>query len=279
MNACMAEPPTTDQQARWRKRRRDIVLLIGSRNDARFEPEGADAKRMRLAAVRGEAASKRVPCPNGCDKGWKTDRFQRRHPCERCGGGEHVAEETVDGLLVTVGVPFPGRGWIEVDDYTGREAGSERTGVTVARTRMVLCDRCGGAGMWHGERCELCNGGGRREVAAEPLRAAHAATPRRADEEYTCIVGTRNDPVVVRRPAQLDSYQALDEALERLRAVWPFGRMLVHRVFEVGELREDELGPAVRKRLEAALRILDRLLPRRLRVPRAVVEAAERRGR
>jgi hypothetical protein len=276
-----------EQRARWQKRRREIVLLVSSKNDMRHEPEGADAKRMRLAAQRGEVPSKQVPCPNGCTEGWKVDRFQRRRPCERCGGGEHLTEEVVDGLLVMVGVPFPGRGWIEIDPYTEREVGSERTGVTVARTRTVMCDRCGGSRFYGGKRCLLCRGSGRREVAAEPLRAAHTVAPRgpagaserERDEEPVSVGGLRL--FVEKGWRELGSYQAVDEALARLHEVWPFGRVLIHRVYEerdgILRLDESELSPVLRKKLEAALRILDRLLPRRLRVPRAIREAAERK--
>jgi hypothetical protein len=71
-------------------------------------------------ALPGEGPSHRVECPACRGEGIVRDRFRRESPCSSCDGGNGAGPER-------------GRGWVEVDDYTGRRVGSARTGQLVSR--------------------------------------------------------------------------------------------------------------------------------------------------
>jgi hypothetical protein len=249
------------------RRLRDLTLLLGSILDYRFEPETWSGQLVRKNAVRGESPSRRIPCPNCSGEGW-VRRRNFSFPCERCGGQEKIVAE-----LITY---KPGRGWIEVDDYTERQVGSVRTEVIV-QIRTVHCDAGCDQGVirggpWRGEndRCLRCGGSGRIELTLSQWQATRL---RSANGERSQSSGDpRLDTMAAREAA--GSYAELDLALAELHQAWPALYRLVLDVYVAKEEIRDE------RLLRAAgwgLDFLEARMPEPIRVPAGVREGARRR--
>src|SRR4051812_6107930 len=124
-------------------RRQQIILLWGARFDFDWFPNGS------LKTTSGFAPSAKIACP-GCGSsdtpGMVTDRFGRTEPCDVCGGRQ--ATDRRAGKR--------GRGYVYVDDMDvlRRPLGHRDTRAAVETAekpgRRVLCDRCGGDGVWKG---------------------------------------------------------------------------------------------------------------------------------
>jgi hypothetical protein len=253
------------------ERRETIVLLLSSKWDAIHTPP---LSRAEQSAKRGEVGTLKVPCPNCSGDGeLQLTKFGMKGPCVRCGGFE----------IEEYGKPTGyerGCGYILVDEYTEREPSPSEGRSRDLALQTFGCDRCGGSGVSVYRRdvagrlvntCEACYGSGRRELLGGFLRSAHPSFPA-PDDAF-------DDPKLVaeHRHRASGSYDALDDGLRKLAVVMPVARRMLFLVYESGQLREGDLSAPLRRRLEFGLRYLDRALPRRLRVPRSVREAAARR--
>lgn len=114
----------------------------------------------------GSAPTFKAECPECHGEGvagrWKL-------PCSRCGGDEGKK----------------GRGWVYVDGYTGDDVGTVET-AAVLRVRRVLCDSCGGDGVYgNGRRCLYCDGEGRLEV---PEREDEKVDPGKEKDEQAAVI-------------------------------------------------------------------------------------------
>lgn len=169
-----------------------------------------------------------------CDNGHVADRFGRLSRCQVCDG----------------------KGRVRVDAYTLETVQTAEQSAP-ARTRRVMCDRCGGDGVWKHARCEPCSGTGQRtipdvRVPAALVRARFVAS------------GTE-----IARLREQGSYDELERALETLareepKALRPWLGVRVH-----GTLDEGRAG--------GWLRVGDRhvaeRMPRRVLVPGQVRQA------
>lgn len=230
-------------------RRRQTIQLLGSRHDGLYLPPGA------LSTRAGFVPSERTPCTD-CGgilirddfgtvihrrkgRGTIVDRYRRRQPCTRCGGG------TVAGELVS------GTGYLERDpmDVLGVRVGSEATTSTARPRHRKTCDRCGGDGVWKSARCELCDGHGTRDVHLFELH----------------LEGERSgaDPLAAAIDARIESgsYAELERALDRLDR---FARTLLLADVDSGRR---PLGSAV----EVSLAFVVARMPDPIRVPAEVV--------
>ena len=249
------------------RRLRDIALLLGSILDAPFaQPHSWTSELVRRNAKRGESPSRRVPCPN-CEGEGTVRKRGMRFGCTRCGG----SEVGTTGRL-WVGHPDligdPGRGWIEVDDYTERQVGSDRTEVIV-QFKTVHCDVCGGTGVtlaerWRGEnnRCERCFGSGRIEMLA-----SHWRSTRMRDE--VARSAPAGDAVIDSMEARerSGSFDELAAAMEQLRHEWPSLFRLTCDVF----IRGEDVSAEERHAAEAiGLEFLSLRMPDEIKVPAGV---------
>jgi hypothetical protein len=135
-------------------RLQSIRALLHTLDDWVPGPKTSTGALVQRSAVKGEAPSRRIPCP-ACDgKG----RLRNLRICERCGGDAQRAK--------------PGRGFLEVDDYTGKEVTTEEQ---QGERKTVICSVCGGTGKRSASShpskdappCDPCNGWGR--IAGEKL--------------------------------------------------------------------------------------------------------------
>lgn len=211
-----------DRQAR-------IHALAWSLPDVAPAPSGARYADSR----RGVAPSRWDPC-RACLHGVVRDKWGHETACAVCGGV----------------------GRVKVDAYTLDVVGTELA-LAPARTRRVLCDRCGGDGVWKQERCDLCAGSGSRTVA-DTRTAAPIARAR-------FVVATSE----IVRLREAGSYDELEHAAGTVRALEPqaFAAWLQVRVH--GSRSELDAGGWLR----AADRLIDAEMPRRVLVPGMVREA------
>lgn len=235
-------------------RQRKIRLLLSSLYDGLYFPAGA------LKTSSGLVPSEKVPCPD-CGHtetpGWRTDSFKRRSPCETCGGAKERRAHKVTGEPLDWGARDAGKGFVKVDrmDADRRVVGSADTLATSQPRKTVRCDRCAGAGVWKHERCELCDGTGRRDLHVFDLRL---------DVSGEADAGPLDSAIDERSRW---SYPELDRALADLARANYTARRLVERVFVTKLKREEDLASISRARLEWAMRYLDLRMPHELRVP------------
>jgi hypothetical protein len=232
-----------------------------------------------LKTQRGPAPSKRVECPD-CGQSEQRGMLRRRGfwiPCARC-GGSFLGEESIQNV--------PGRGWIEVDDYTGQQVSTSQAPAK-PRTRSVTCDRCGGLGVrarteqerlddrektveqryaeeWSSglPRCEPCEGSGRIDV---PINLLPVFGAGRLQEE-------RTGDAVIDAAAIRDRYSfaVLEQVLGAMRMLHPQW----HRALLISFGRIH--GGYATVKLEAAPHIIDLSLTSDLKVPGYAKQAEER---
>lgn len=252
-------------------RRRDIILLLGSRYDGLYLPPGA------LTSRAGFVPADREPCQS-CGgvllrddfgneirrqrgRGWILDRYRRRQPCPECGGPGWVARDPMDAL--------------------GLRIGSETTSSTARPRRTVACDACSGDGVRASLRCARCDGTGRRDLHAFEL---HLDTRDEAERDPLLqAIEDRN---------RAGSYAELEHALADLRRgagnTPRFAPLREHaaaalRLLDAVHLPPTTIAPADLNAAEQwlvdlALAYLDSRLPDPLRVPAEVrANARERR--
>jgi hypothetical protein len=224
-----------------------------------------------LKTTRGPAPSKRVECPDCGGEGAVRSRdsfsvvlkWWRRFRSNDANGVTQCA----------LGWGDRGRGWIEVDDYTGQSV-STLAAPQPERMTTVRCDGCGGAGFdprSDDRRCRYCLGSGVREIPARSLSLTHEGRSRKPSDagRYEGDQGSE-----ARAKAEsFGSFDALDEALRSMRSTHPgyYHSLLV----SLGE-RE---GTCRARFVDAAYTWLDRVLPTELRVPRYAADAEERKQR
>lgn len=236
-------------------RLRQIATLLACRHD--FDFTGIRDSLANLQTERKPSPSKRVPCPDCNGEG----TIRRRNfpvPCQRCGGVEQPMDFAGPGV--------PGRGWIEVDDYTGKPVNTA-VAPQPAPTRSVMCDGCGGSGirvdvaggMVIGgsltRRCKYCEGTGKREVPLSQLAAFHPESTSRHERT--------GDPALDAAAAKARySFAELDRALALLREKHPalYADLFVR--YELGVRIQDGW------QHHAALEWLSKHMPAELRVPR-----------
>lgn len=254
-------------------RRARLLALLWTRNDSYPGLRGS------LNPARGLAASVKVPCPD-CTGGWVTDRFKRERPCVSCGGKDVPSGKHGQWLKDDAG-----RGWVQTDPMDADHAPVQTSDVSARPTkpsRMVTCDACEGSGVGgahlrdladpsseYRDPCRYCAGSGKRAVAVFDLQLEQ----ERSDQ------GTALEAAIDRR-RDTGSYHELDQALQVLPARW---RTLLLAVHADRVVTERELDGWEHAMLEAALVVVEQLMPATIRVPAsvkaAVKHATEREGR
>ena len=205
---------------------------------------------MQSFAEPGEVESVRAVCPD-CNGEGRRGRF--RIACLRCGG-----------TLPNFNASPPnygqnGRGWIPVDDYTGREVGTVETG-TVATTRSVMCDGCGGQGAHgNGKRCRHCEG-----VGTVPVTVAGREPVKRSSRHDALSESLRAGRASGHAGVwAAGSFAALERALRDLKRHERRHVLLVYAVVFHKRLPEDDRSRATLRWLARRVRHLDG----RVRVP------------
>lgn len=214
---------------------RTLHALAWSLRDVEPAPKVASS-----GAASGEVPNAWQLCGSCDGQGFGRDKFGRTLPCLLCGG----------------------KGRFRVDSMTGgRVATAEHS--APARTRRVLCDRCGGTGVMPGRyvgepgmvRCDPCDGAGKVSVPAVPGQ----------------------EPAVV-------AFDGTARSRLRARGDWDALELAVEALFDLDRysgrlwVRSRVHGAAGH---EPALELLDKWLldrmPDPLRVPRDVMTAFEAR--
>lgn len=259
-------------------RRRQVILLIGSRFDGLYLPNGS------LTTPSGLVPAARTPCTDcgGVElhddfghvirrqkgRGVIRDRYQRPQPCTRCGGGR-----TTDGELVA------GTGYLDRDpmDATNIRIGSTATKATARPRRTVKCDACDGEGAHgNGRRCTVCDGAGRRD---QHIFELHLTSER---DTVADDADRMSDAIDARNES--GSYHELDRALAGIaRHVNKPERFAVLTVYAIEALRlldelwlppptrmQDELQEAEQLLAETALAYIAWRMPDPIRVPAEV---------
>lgn len=244
-------------------RRARLLALLWTLNDLLPAPHGS------LNPARGLAATERRACPE-CTEGWVSDRFKRQRPCVSCGGKHEPGGKQGQWLAKDAG-----RGWVQTDPMDADHAPVQTSDVAARPTRpprMVTCDACEGTGVGgahlrelddpsseYRDPCRYCQGSGKRAVAVFDLQLEQ----ERSDE------GTALEAAIDRRREQ-GSYHELDIALNVLPQTW---RTLVGEVHQERNRTEQSLSGYDQVILEAALRMVELLMPDTIKVP-AQVKAA-----
>jgi hypothetical protein len=224
-------------------RRKALLLLAGSRYDVY-----APGPKMGKAFQHGKAAATvKDPCLL-CDGDKVTrDRFGREQTCESC----------------------KGRGWHKVDPMLNKQAASwEEQKQASAGTRRVMCDRCGGQGVWKGDRCGPCSGDGKVSV---PIQRPILSD---ADRE-TDVVLNEWERMLVRRE-QSGSYREFDKWVAELARRSPHRHRVFHEVHVVKTASAGMLHPTQASLLAQAVTDLLAWMPSEILVPREIL-ALERR--
>jgi hypothetical protein len=224
-----------------RDRKKALLLLAGSRHDLAPGPKVGQAFRHGKAAP-----TRKEPCLL-CD-GDKVvrDKFGREAACESC----------------------KGQGWHKVDPMLNRQAGSwEEQKLTAAGTRRVMCDRCAGAGVWKGERCEMCDGSGK--VSVPIVRAELADNTDDVD-----VVLNEWERMLEQREAS-GSYREYDRCVAELARRSPHRYRVFHEVHVIKVAWAGGLHPTQARLLEQAIVNLLAWMPREIVVPRGIAHPAK----
>lgn len=233
-------------------RRHALLLLLRALPDVGYQPETATGKMLRRSTLPGPAPHHKGVCPT-CDG---VKRVQRPHdnprPCARCRNDATKRER--DGEFVPS--PFAAHGCVRCesckssgkvpyDGYTNRPVTTDDSTVA-ARTDLEARERRDR----DRRRVDqlLANP---EPVSGDAVDALIAACDRRDREA---------------------PYRELVLALDELRVTHNLAYRKVLAVCVYGSERRQDLHPAVERRLDFGLRLLERRLPTRLRVPRDLVE-------
>lgn len=245
------------------RRLRKTLLLLRSRDlyDAPTLTSTGQMIRTNTQAEAGEGNEEWRDCPACGGRGRWVRRSGREEVCARC----------------------KGRALILVDQYTGREIGSEKTEArSAAPLRMVPCDACigldpkreRGDGVVAGKLCERCSGSGWAPAFRAPIRPFRTGSDAGMVRD---LVRGLNDPklraIVVK--GALGSYNELSLAMAQLRvADLRAYRAAVRLETDRRSLRE------IRYDLAAwfALHFLEMRMPEPIRVPPDVVAIERREG-
>jgi hypothetical protein len=245
-------------------RYRQLLTLLHLRFDRTFDYDGLRDSLASLKTKRGEGPSKRVPCPDCGGEGMKRHRGIG-YGCERCGGSgrplEFLADpdgdtEVTSGTIKARGRTLGlGRGWIEVDDYTGRSI-STIEAPQPRPTKSVLCDGCGGTGYspkTGDRRCFYCDGTGRCDVALNLLPTRQSTQPRK---EMTPMERAAEE----RGRYSLPELEECLRTLRVLHGAW-YRALLIELGFVEGTL-------VLRSNFDKAMAFLDQSMPAELKLPR-----------
>lgn len=232
-------------------RRRQVILLLGSRHDGVYLPPGSlitpaglvPAEREPCAACGGvllrDDFGKEIRRRKG--RGYVLDRFKRRQPCTSCGEVGWIARDPMDAQQVRVG--------------------SSTTTSTARPRATVRCDACNGEGVRGHQRCDRCEGAGRRDLHVFDL---HVDT-RDVDER---------DPMTaaIEARAESGSYRELDRALEMLRSADAIAWLQLLAC--VDEQRIPTVGDPHQVAFERGLRFVVDRMPDPIKVPPGVAANA-----
>lgn len=241
-------------------RRRQIVQLLASRYDRLYLPPGSLTTRAGLVPAELEPCGscggvllrddygKTIRRRKG--RGWILDAFKRRQPCTACAGEGEIARDPMDAQHVRVG--------------------STSTAPTARPRQRKTCDRCNGAGVWKGARCELCDGDGRRDVHVFDL---HIDTREPGDDPLDQAIEQRNES---------GSYAELERALvgivhhvnKPVRYRWLTDNAVaaVRLLDEITIAGRDDstLTPVERALFDLAVAYIDSRMPAEIKVPAEV---------
>jgi len=124
-------------------RRERILLLASSLYDGLPAPATWRSNPLNYRSEPGRPSPSVKELCATCDgSGIVTDAFKRTQACTHCGG----------------------KGYRKIDPYTRDTGETVDEQILKSETRRVECDRCAGSGVWKHERCELCDGSGKRSV-------------------------------------------------------------------------------------------------------------------
>jgi hypothetical protein len=158
-----------------------------------------------LGAQDGEGPSHTIDCPECNGAGWKRVRLKA--------GLQSWRNE--DGALVAECQLCEGRKTLTVDDYTNRQVGTAEVG-TIARTRSVFCDGCGGSGTRGQRRCKYCDGSGSRSVSVDTGSDVRPTRKRDEDAEAQMVALRAGRATGSAKLWAAGSFAALDQALSEL---------------------------------------------------------------
>ena len=242
-----------------------VLSLLRSRDlyDAPLPTTTGRMIRQNTRAKAGEGNEEWIDCPDCGGNGRKRIRGIEQ-TCPRCRG----------------------RALILVDQYTGRELGSEKTAVrSAAPLRRVPCDACigldpkkdRGEGFVHGERCPHCDGSGWAPAFAQRMQPFR----RKSSQLDRALLEGLRDPILRAMVVKgaLGSYDELSSALAALRVA-----DLASYAATVALETDRRSVKEIRYDLAASFGLLfvERRMPEPIRIPPDVVAidrraAAERR--
>lgn len=257
------------------RRLEQVVLLLRSLGDWRFEPETSTGAMVRRSSQPGSGPTTRSSCQACQGEGW-VRRRGIRYGCVHCGGNEDFPADNqwtawTGDRRADVLIGKLGRGWIHTDAYTETKVGSYETEHS-SEQALVHCDACGGSGAFgNGRRCERCDGGGKLPVHRDVLRYRGVTVTIETSEPL-------RDPLLssMERRESVGSYAELSRALDWLRSFDVLAYRLVDQVYVHPAREPEDLNPMLRHRLEIGLHTISLRLPDELRVP-ASAYAIERR--
>jgi len=218
-------------------RTHQTILLLNTLLDAQPAPTTWTGNLQQRSTLPGPAPSRWQRCETCDGAGHTLDRFKRPSQCELCAG----------------------HGRYLIDDYTEQRISTLEHGL-ISHRKTVRCDRCSGDGVWKFQRCQLCDGTGRRTATPRELNATHETTRRAAQDHLWGKNG---------------SYHELERALHNLRAI-DAGAYL--QVWHVHVIRTVELEHATQPLLTLSLAFIVEHMPTPILVP-AGANTAEKRTR
>lgn len=232
-------------------RRRQIILLLATRYDRMWFPQGA------LRTTAGFAPTRRVPCPQ-CGSGDRPGSVAEKRggvvkrwlPCPKCSGVGVVAVDPMD----TISAPI----------------GSHDTHASARPRKTVKCDACQDhdgrpTGVRGNDPCPHCEGTGRRDLHVFDLQL---------DTSVERLGADGIDIAIDARDAA-GSYHELDHALAALARARPYIVRLLDQAYLHQTLDLDRLPTHGHRLLEIGLAYIDARMPPIIRVPAGVAQNAK----